>query len=175
MMKAREPLINYFAAAPLVFLLLLLLTATSSKAEESGAAQLIDEISDRVPVITVAPAYPENARRDRIEGEVQLCYQVDKNGRPYRVAVRRSTHRVFERPSMRAIKASTYVPLKQGEKSSGIKTCRTFRFQLEPVDAPAAKANFAARSVFDINIAMVIGPTPPGTGVIAAATSSASS
>ena len=155
-------------------LLLLLLTATSLQAEESGAARLIDEISDRVPVITVAPAYPKNARRDRIEGEVQVCYQVDKNGRPYRVAVRRSTHRVFERPSMRAIKASSYLPLKPGEKTSGIKTCRTFRFQLEPVDAPVGRDNFAARSVFDINITMVIGPTPPGTGVTAAATSSAS-
>ncbi len=158
-----------------VFLLLLLLTGSSLRAEETSVARVIDENSNRVPVITVAPAYPENARRDRIEGEVQLCYHVDKRGRPYRVAVRHSTHRVFERPSMRAIKASTYLPLKQGEQTSGIKTCRTFRFQLEPVDAPAAKANFAARSVFDINMTMVIGPTPPGTGVIAAATSSASS
>ncbi len=156
-------------------LLLLLLTASSLQAEESGIARLIDEYSDRVPIITVAPAYPKNARRDRIEGEVQVCYHVDKNGRPYQVAVRRSTHRVFERPSIRAIKASAYLPLKSGEQTSGIKTCRTFRFQLEPVDAPAAKANFAARSVFDINMTMVIGPTPPGTGVIAAATSSASS
>ena len=32
---------------------------------------------------------------------------------------------------------------------------------------PAARS--AERNVFDISIAMVIGPTPPGTGVIAAA------
>jgi len=155
--------------------LLLLLTAVSLRAEETRIARVIDEISDRVPVITVAPEYPQNARRDRIEGEVQVCYHVDKSGRPYRVAVRRSTHRAFERPSMHAIKASTYVPLKPGEKTSGMKTCRTFRFQLEPVDVPVASDNFAARSVFDINMTMVIGPTPPGTGVTAAATSITSS
>jgi len=36
-------------------------------------------------------------------------------------------------------------------------------------------ANRAARSVFDISIAIVIGPTPPGTGVIADATPAAAS
>ena len=155
--------------------LLLLFTACSLRAEETSIARVIDEDSNRVPVITVVPPYPENALRDRIEGEVQLCYHVDKRGRPYRVAVRRSTHRAFERPSMRAIKASTYVPLKTGEKTSGIKTCRTFRFQLEPIGASDASDNLAARNVFDINMTMVIGPTPPGTGVTAAATSSTSS
>lgn len=158
-----------------VFLLFLLLSSHSSRAEETGITRVIDAISDRVPVITVAPEYPQDARRDRIEGEVQVCYQVDKSGRPYRVAVRRSTHRAFERPSMRAIRASTYVPLEPGEKTSGIKTCRTFRFQLVPAGAPDARDNFAARSVFDINMTMVIGPTPPGTGVTAAATSNTSS
>ena len=156
-------------------LLLLLLTASSLLAEEANTARVIEENSDRVPVITTAPEYPQDALRDRIVGEVQVCYHIDKIGRPYRVAVRRSTHRAFERPSMHAIKASTYVPLEPGEQTSGIKTCRTFRFQLEPVDVPAASDNFAERSVFDINMTMVIGPTPPGTGVTAAATSSTSS
>lgn len=158
-----------------VFLLLSLLTGASLRADEASIARVIDEDTDRVPVITVVPQYPQDALRDRIEGEVQVCYHIDKKGRPYRVAVRRSTYRAFERPSMHAIKASTYVPLEPGEKTSGIKTCRTFRFQLEPADAASASDNFAARSVFDINMTMVIGPTPPGTGVTAAATSSTSS
>ena len=156
-------------------LLALLVTGSSLQADEAGSARLIDEISDRVPRLTVAPQYPKNARRDRIEGEVQVCYQVDKKGRPYRVAVRHSTHRIFERPSIRAVKASRYVPLEPGEKTSGIKTCRTFKFQLEPAAAPIADDNSAARSVLDISMTIVIGPTPPGTGVTAAATSIASS
>jgi len=152
-------------------LLLFLLVGSSLPAEEASLARLIEENSDRVPSTTVVPEYPEDALRDRIEGEVQVCYHVDVKGQPYRVAVRTSTHRIFEKPSKRAVKASLYVPLEPGQKTSGIKTCRTFRFQLQPL----VDDNLAARSVFDINMTIVIGPTPPGTGVIAAATDSTSS
>ncbi len=155
--------------------LLLLLAGVLARAEETSIPRLIEEYSDRIPNVTVAPEYPRDARRDRIEGEVQVCYNIDNKGRPFRVAVRRSTHRIFERPSMRAVKASTYVPLKPDEKTSGIKSCRTFRFQLEPVVEPDADDSLAARRVLDINMMIVIGPTPPGTGVMAAATPAVSS
>ena len=160
---------------PSIGISLVLLAFSLAQADDTSISTLIDEDSDRVPKVTVAPLYPENARRDRIEGEVQVCYQIDNNGRPYRVAVRRSTHRIFERPSIRAVKASTYVALKPDEKTSGIKACRTFRFQLEPVIEPDVNDSVAARRVFDINMMIVIGPTPPGTGVTAAATARASS
>ena len=70
-----------------------------------------------------------------------MCYLIDKHGRPYRVGVRNSTHRTLERPSLRAVKASSYAPLKSGEQPSSLKTCRTFRFQLEPVETPVARDN----------------------------------
>lgn len=145
--------------------------APAAAAQEVPAPSWYDEDSDRVPLHTVVPAYPEDARRDRIEGEVQVCYYVDKRGRPYRIAVRNSTHRVFERPSLRAVRGSTYKPLEPGEKNSGIKTCRTFRFELQPIEAD----NRADRNVLDMSIIIVMGPTPPGTGVTAPATASASS
>lgn len=115
--------------------LLLLLLFSTGRAETTVVTRFIDHGSDRVPKHTVAPEYPHVARRDRIEGQVQVCYNIDKRGRPYRVAVRSSTHRIFEKPALRAVKASTYLPLKDGEKRTGIKTCRTFRFELEPVVA----------------------------------------
>lgn len=46
-------------------------------------------------------------------------------------------------------------------------TCHLFYF--------LASAISAARNVFCMSMAMVIGPTPPGTGVIAPATSAADS
>lgn len=104
-------------------------------AEEVTISRYIDENTDRIPMHTVVPIYPQVARRDRIEGQVQLCYHIDKKGRPYRIAVRKSTHRMFEKPAKLAIRASTYKPLEPGEKSSGIKTCRTFRFELSPAVA----------------------------------------
>lgn len=92
-----------------------------------------DTATDRRPLHTVIPNYPENARRDRIEGHVQVCFNVSRNGTPRRIAVRKSTHRVFEKPAMKAVRESRFVPLQDDVEDSGIKTCRTFRFYLEPV------------------------------------------
>lgn len=116
-------------------LVLMLLFAVVARAETNVVTRFIDHGSDRVPKHTVAPEYPHIARRDRIEGQVQVCYNIDRGGRPFRVAVRSSTHRLFEKPALRAVKASTYMPLKDGETRTGIKTCRTFRFELEPAVA----------------------------------------
>ena len=88
---------------------------------------------DRKPLLTVVPIYPELARRERVEGEVQVCFNVDREGNTHRVRVRKSTNRIFEKPSILAVRASTYVPLPEDKEMSGIKTCRTFRFHLNQV------------------------------------------
>lgn len=111
----------------------LLLIPALVLAQQTSWTRFVDENLHRVPVHTVVPEYPRVARRDRIEGEVQVCYHIDRRGRPYRIAVRHSTHRIFERPAKRAVRASTYQPLGDGESTSGIKTCRTFTFELQPV------------------------------------------
>lgn len=114
------------------FLLLLGLPALVV-AEEPQVTHFADQNGDRVPVNTVAPAYPAVAMRDRVEGDVQVCFHVDREGRPYRIGVRSSTNRVFEKPSMRAVRASRYQPIASDQEVPGIKTCRTFRFRLESV------------------------------------------
>ena len=108
-----------------------LLYATTCAADEDRSAHLEEDGHERIPLNTVAPAYPATARRDRIEGDVQVCFNVDREGRPYRIAVRTSTHRIFEKPAIRAIRASRYQPLKEDQAVPAIKTCRTFRFRLE--------------------------------------------
>ena len=109
-----------------------LLLAANAAAEEPSVTHLEDGSHDRVPLNTVAPAYPAVARRDRIEGDVQVCFNVDRKGRPYRIAVRNSSNRVFEKPAIRAVRASRYQPLPEDQDVPAIKTCRTFRFRLEP-------------------------------------------
>ena len=109
-----------------------LLLGASAGAEEPRVKHLEDGSHERVPMNTVAPAYPAVARRDRIEGDVQVCFNVDRAGRPYRIAVRSSSNRVFERPAIRAIRASRYQPLSKDQDLPAIKTCRTFRFRLVP-------------------------------------------
>ena len=113
----------------------LLLFATGVTAAESRVTHLADDSYERVPLNTVAPAYPALARRERIEGDVQVCFNVNREGRPYRIAVRSSTNRIFEKPSIRAIRASRYQPLPKDREVPAIETCRTFRFRLESVTA----------------------------------------
>ncbi len=127
---------NSFATIGVV--VTMLLSASIGDAEDdSHASPLIDHLTDdsgeRQPLQTIVPIYPQRAHRDRLEGEVEVCFNVDRDGRTSRVAVRKSTHRIFEKPSMLAIRASSYRPLREGKELSGIKTCRTFRFLLTPV------------------------------------------
>lgn len=112
--------------------LLLLLTAGAAAAQVHELDAGADD-TERVPRYTVVPDYPKVARRDRIEGEVQVCFNITRDGRTRRIAVRRSTHRIFEKPAIRAVRQSMYEPLPDDAKLSGIKACRTFRFSLEPV------------------------------------------
>lgn len=109
----------------------LLLLAAGAVAETPGVAHHDDGGYERVPVNTVAPVYPEVALRDRIEGDVQVCFNVNREGRPYRIAVRKSSNRVFEKPAIRAVRASRFQPLPKDQEVPAIKTCRTFRFRLE--------------------------------------------
>lgn len=118
---------------------LLILSSIVRAGDEPIVEYLPPKDGDRMPLHTVVPAYPEKARRARVEGEVEVCFEVDREGRTRRVAVRRSTNRVFEKPARDAVRASSYRPLQDGEKLSGIKNCRTFRFTLERIepDPPA--------------------------------------
>ena len=110
----------------------LLLLAANSADPEEGVSRT-DSNTDRVPLHTVIPDYPRTARRDRIEGEVQVCFNINRRGHPTSIAVRHSTHRIFEKPSRKAVRKSTWVPLGKDQPISGIKACRTFRFNLVPV------------------------------------------
>lgn len=105
----------------------------SASASAEDAVEQVDASTDRVPRNTIVPDYPDVARRDRIEGEVEVCFDITRDGRPQRIAVRRSTNRLFEKPARKAVRNSTWVPLKKDEQDSGIKACRTFRFSLVPV------------------------------------------
>ena len=110
-----------------------LLGSSTCFATETPPVAVTQDTGERVPLHTVVPEYPEAARRERLEGEVEVCFNVDRDGKTRRVAVRRSSNRVFEKPAKRAVRKSTYKPLPEDVELSGIKTCRTFRFYLNPV------------------------------------------
>ena len=115
---------------------LLLIIAQAIAAEDATlVARVIDADTSRVPLHTVVPQYPHKARRDRVEGEVQVCFDVDRAGRTHRISVRTSTNRAFERPSIKSVRASTFRPLGKDEPLQEMKSCRTFIFALEPAEA----------------------------------------
>ncbi len=116
---------------------LALLLLVADPASPADGVSKTDSGTDRVPLHTVIPDYPRTARRDRIEGEVQVCFNITRSGHPTRIAVRRSSHRVFEKPSRKAVRKSTWLPISKGAPMSGIKACRTFRFNLVPVSTDA--------------------------------------
>lgn len=112
--------------------LALLVCVLGSAAMASADVEPVDTDYDRKPLSTIVPKYPAKARQERIEGEVQVCFDISREGFPRRIAVRHSTHRYFEKPARDAIRRSTWQPAEPGEKLSGIKACRTFRFTLVP-------------------------------------------
>lgn len=113
--------------------LALMLVGVCAAQENIETPEFLEPAGDRVPIQTVVPVYPERALRDRIQGQVEVCFNIDRAGRTLRIAVRKSTHRMFEKPAINAVRESSYQPLAENEVLSGVKTCRTFRFQLNPV------------------------------------------
>lgn len=119
--------------------------AAGALAEEqvatSRTTHFVDSSSDRTPAKTSFPSYPKIARRDRIEGDATVCFKVNLDGRVHSARVQSYTHRIFRRPALRAMKESSFEPLHPHETFSRARTCRTYRFRLEPILADNAADN----------------------------------
>ena len=126
--------INIWPRAALVSLLLATIPGALAQEEDTGP-HFTDSSSDRNPAITAFPKYPTVARRDRIEGETVVCFIIDARGKIIRPSVQSSTHKIFEKPAMRAIRSSSFEPLRAGEQMATSRTCRTYRFRLDPITA----------------------------------------
>ncbi|MDZ7644541.1 MAG: TonB family protein [Woeseiaceae bacterium] len=107
--------------------------ATADDEVTTRTRHFSDSSTDRTPATTAFPSYPRIARRDRIEGEATVCFRIDKLGRIRSARVRDASHRIFERPALRAIRESSFEPLQPDEILATGRTCRTYRFRLEPV------------------------------------------
>ena len=101
--------------------------------EESDITHFWDSSRDRTPALTAFPKYPSIARRDRIEGEATVCFNIRVDGQISRPVVARYTHKIFSKPALRAIRQSTFEPLTPGQALRTARTCRTYRFRLEPL------------------------------------------
>lgn len=134
---------NSRAAAALLSLLALAVVPGAKADEPDDGEEVVtrhlsDSSTDRIPAITAFPKYPVIARRDRIEGEAIVCFTIDVDGSVRRPKIQRSTHKIFRDPAMRAIRASSFEPLARGQTLNGSRTCRTYRFRLDPITASTA-------------------------------------
>lgn len=108
-------------------------TSIASDDPRGVVTHFIDTSTDRIPALTAFPRYPSVARRDRIEGEATVCFKIKANGRISRPVVTESSHRIFSRPALRAIKKSTFEPLGPKQVLDTARSCRTYRFRLDPI------------------------------------------
>lgn len=126
-------LARHAAAAGSAALLLMFSAAQAGDEVSRKELHVTDSSTDRTPAKTSFPTYPRIARRDRIEGDATVCFKVDLDGRIRSVRVKDYSHRIFRRPALRAIKDSSFEPLHPHEVLSTSRTCRTYRFRLEPI------------------------------------------
>lgn len=118
------------------FASLIFFAAVSADEPASTAVtHFIDTSTDRVPALTAFPKYPSIARRDRIEGEATVCFKIRANGKISRPVVTDATHKIFAKPALRAIRQSNFEPLGPSQILSTARTCRIYRFRLDPVVA----------------------------------------
>ena len=95
--------------------------------------------AQRRAMTTPLPHYPEKALRERLEGDVQVCYVVDINGHIHRPRVQSTSHRWFNRAAIRAARGLRYEPAAPGAANGRTSLCSTFRFRLNrQSEAPKA-------------------------------------
>lgn len=122
-----------FVSAGLAAGLLLGSALAFGQLETTSVTHFLDSNTDRVPLLTTFPTYPSIARRDRIQGQAVVCFMIRQDGRISRVKLKESTHRIFRKPVLRAMKRSTFEPLAPNQILAIGRTCRTYRFRLEPI------------------------------------------
>lgn len=117
------------------WMLLVLLTCTKVGAQDDGPTvrHFFDSNTDRIPALTAFPKYPSIGRRDRIEGQATVCFKIRANGKISRAVVIDKSHRIFSKPSLRAMRKSSFEPIGPAQVLATARTCRTFRFRLNPV------------------------------------------
>ncbi len=108
-------------------------TTVSAQDAPPGATHFRDSNTDRIPALTAFPQYPSIARRDRIEGEATVCFNIRSDGRISRAIVTNRSHRIFAKPALRAIRKSNFEPIAPGQVLATTRACRIYRFRLDPI------------------------------------------
>jgi len=106
----------------------LVLVAIVFAANSSSAAAIRQQAEHRVKVIhQVAPAYPEEAKRERVEGNVVLDVTVEENGKVSMTKVI-SGHRLLQQAAVDAVKQWRFA----NDTNAAVTIQLTIAFALKP-------------------------------------------
>ena len=83
------------------------------------------------PQSMVAPAYPIDAMDQELEGQVVVCFYVDRQGRVLEPLVMESSHQIFEAAVLKALSRSVYRPAEGDDQPARTHVCRTYKFWLD--------------------------------------------
>lgn len=115
------------------------------------ASQLIVENPDQAPRVMGGPGslymhirYPEEARRQGIQGRVVLDFVVNTDGRTEMIEVAESLHPLCDSSAVRAVRQTRFVPGRQRGEPVPVRLRLPVRFQL--LEPPAASETQADAS-----------------------------
>jgi len=80
-------------------------------------------------VFQASPLYPAEMRSKKVEGVVTVLFIVDPNGKVLRPHVEKSTHALFEKPALDAVKQWKFEPAVKGGQRVNCKMRVPIRFQ----------------------------------------------
>lgn len=87
---------------------------------------------DYLPLVRIAPIYPENARRRSIEGNCIVQFDVNEQGATRNVRILECDSRYFHRSSINAVSRFKYQPRIVNGKAVAVKNVKTrFKYHLE--------------------------------------------
>lgn len=109
---------------------------TEEKAEDisKGAVRAVGEIKPPRLIKKVNPVYPEEARKERVEGVVILEARTDEEGNVDQVRVLKSNATLLNEPAIDAVKQWKYEPFYKDGKPRPIVFTVTVSFKLKDVE-----------------------------------------
>lgn len=80
---------------------------------------------------SVQPVYPEEAKKNKIEGKVFVKVLVDKNGNAKKTVILKSENEILNNAAMEAAKKSTFTPAMQKGKPIAVWVVLPYKFTLK--------------------------------------------
>lgn len=97
--------------------------------DANGIYAKVDE--PPVPVKTPPPKYPQELRREGINGVVAVVVVIDETGAVAEASVSKASHPAFEQPSLEAVKAWKFKAAKVGGNAVKVRVTIPLRFSTD--------------------------------------------